>query len=155
MGELETIYNYLELTDSLSTAGQPDEAELAAVARAGFQVVINLAMERDEYSPRDEAGTARALGMEYEHLPVVWTHPTRERFEAFRQAMKRHEGQKVFVHCAANMRVSVFTALYRILELGWTRDEAMGWVQKIWEPNETWQGFIEEMIGPASSERAA
>ncbi len=43
--DIESIYNFLRLDERLITSGQPSEEELAAVARAGFEVVINLALQ--------------------------------------------------------------------------------------------------------------
>ena len=42
------------------------------------------------------------------------------------------------------MRVSVFLALYRILELGWTYTDAMAQVTDVWEPDAVWQAFIQQ-----------
>ena len=42
--DLSTIKDFLQLSDDLATAGQPTEAELAAIAARGFRVVINLAL---------------------------------------------------------------------------------------------------------------
>jgi catechol 2,3-dioxygenase-like lactoylglutathione lyase family enzyme len=42
------IYRYRQATDDLVTSGQPREDELAAIAGAGYQVVINLALH-DEH----------------------------------------------------------------------------------------------------------
>ncbi|MBF0462114.1 MAG: hypothetical protein HQL87_12035 [Magnetococcales bacterium] len=69
MGDtLESIVGYVPLSDSLATAGQPSEGQLAAVAAAGFAVVINLALHDDpRYSLPDEAKTVADLGMEYIH----------------------------------------------------------------------------------------
>jgi hypothetical protein len=33
--------------------------------------------------------------------------------------------------------------LHRILEQGWRREQAMADVRAVWEPDQTWQAFIE------------
>lgn len=146
---LRAIYNYRRLAPDLATAGQPLEEELAAVARTGFEVVVNLALLDAEYSLPDEPGLVRALGMAFEHVPVIWERPTTDDLRRFFDIMRRHRGRRLFVHCAANMRVSVFLALYRILELGWARGEAMAPVHEIWQPNAVWRAFIEQALAQA------
>lgn len=48
----------------------------------------------------------------------------RDQLFAFFAAMDRHRGERVWVHCAANMRVSVFLGLYRVIRQGWERERA-------------------------------
>jgi protein tyrosine phosphatase (PTP) superfamily phosphohydrolase (DUF442 family) len=153
---LESIVRFVALGDTLATAGQPSETQLAAVAGAGFQVVINLALHDDpRYSLRDEASAVASLGMEYVHIPVAFSAPRCGDLSAFFAAMQRAQGRKVFVHCAANKRVCVFVALYRIAREGWPQDKALAAMREVWEPDATWLAFIdrtlqEEAIWPRS-----
>ena len=141
------IYNYLQIDDRLSTAGQPSEEELAAVARDGVEVVINLALHDDpRYSLADETATVAALGMEYVHIPVKFDAPTRDDLDAFFTTMEVHRGRKVLLHCAANKRVTSFLGLYRVLCQKWDVAAAFAPMHTIWEPNPVWAAFIEEML---------
>ena len=142
---LQGIYNYRRLTDLIATAGQPSEEELAAVARAGFEVVVNLALHDAEYSLPDERWTVESLGMRYIHIPVVWERPLHADLERFFEVMDDLAGKHVFIHCAANKRVSAFMALYRQLRQRWALDATMPDVLAIWEPDVVWQQFMEQM----------
>ena len=146
-GVLEEIYNFRWRTPDLATGGQPLEVELRAVAAAQFEVVINLALLDAEYSLADEPGLVRALGMTFFHIPVIWESPTPENSQQFFKLMRQIEGRRVFLHCAANMRVSVFLALYRMLQLGWTYTDAMAQVTDVWEPDAVWLAFIHQALG--------
>jgi len=148
-GVLEHIYNFRWRGPDLATGGQPLEDELHAVAHAGFEVVINLALLDAEYSLPDEPGLARALGLDFFHIPVIWEAPTQENLQQFFRIMHQVQGRKVFLHCAANMRVSVFLALYRMLKLGWSHADAMAQVTDIWEPDSVWQIFIDQALSLA------
>jgi hypothetical protein len=44
------------------------------------------------------------------------------------------------------MRVSAFMYLYRIIHEHINTEEAKQDLQKIWQPNETWQQFIEKVV---------
>ena len=143
---LQGIYNYRRLTDQLATAGQPTEAELAAVAQAGYEVVMNLALHDAEYSLPNERKTVETLGMRYEHIPVAWARPLRSDLERFFGVMDELSDNRVFVHCAANKRVSAFIALHRILRLGWERDAAFAEMHAVWEPDAVWTRFLNDML---------
>ena len=88
-GVLEHIYNFRWRAPDLATGGQPLEDELHAVAQAGFDVVIDLALLDAEYSLPDEPGLARALGMDFFHIPVIWEAPTQENLQQFFRVMQQ------------------------------------------------------------------
>ncbi|MDP3761024.1 MAG: protein tyrosine phosphatase family protein [Ramlibacter sp.] len=146
-GSLAAIHNWRPVDESLATSGQPTMEQLGTIAGAGFTTVINLALHDDaRYSLADEAGAVRELGMAYEHIPVQFAAPTEGDLLAFFAAMDAHRGEKVWVHCAANMRASVFLGLYRVLRQGWARDKAFDVMDSLWEPDEVWAGFIERIL---------
>ena len=142
MDKLNTIYNFLNLSAKLATSGQPLEEELEYISKAGFEVVINLALSDADYSLADEEGSVTKLGMEYIHIPVIWQSPTSDDLDKFFDVMEKYKNKKLFVHCAANMRVSSFVALYRVIKEGWDYSDAVNDVYKIWNPNEIWSDFI-------------
>jgi protein tyrosine phosphatase (PTP) superfamily phosphohydrolase (DUF442 family) len=139
---LNQILNYFPISDNLATAGQPQREQFLDIARAGFTVVINLALTSSDNAIPDEAIAVNNLGMEYIHIPVVWEAPQPGDFERFCKEMVRLRGRKVFVHCALNMRVSAFVYLYRVLEQGANPDEVKWDMLSIWEPEGVWKDFI-------------
>lgn len=151
---LSKIVNVCIVDDRLGTSGQPSEAQLADIAAAGYRVVINLALHDDpRYSLPDERGAVEALGIEYVHIPVVFTAPKDEDVARFFDAMDAHRDQKLWVHCAANYRVSAFLGLYRVLRLGWDRDAAFEQLKSFWEPNEVWRDLIERALATGAGAR--
>ena len=141
---LEDIKNFIAVSEALGTAGQPSEAQLREVADAGFAVVVNLGLLDPRYCLADEAGSVASLGLDYHHIPVDFNAPQPDDLRRFVDAMDASRDKKVFVHCAANYRVSSFVALYGEARLGWTPAEADAHIRKVWEPNETWTRFIAE-----------
>jgi protein tyrosine phosphatase (PTP) superfamily phosphohydrolase (DUF442 family) len=140
---LEDIYNFLPLSDRLATAGQPTSEQYPALAAAAYRVVINLALTDSSNALANEAQIAANLGLEYIHIPVEWDAPTLADFQEFTSAMTARTDRKIFVHCAANKRVSVFVYLYRQIYEGIDAATARLDLIKIWTPNHTWQQFIE------------
>jgi protein tyrosine phosphatase (PTP) superfamily phosphohydrolase (DUF442 family) len=151
---IEDIYNFLQLSDPdparpidrIATAGQPTEIQYPTIEIARYQTVINLALAESTNALPNEAEIAANLGLEYIHIPVIWEAPTLENFEEFTRVMNTRKDRKIFVHCAANMRVSAFMYLYRQLEDGIDAETARVDLAKIWVPNQIWQNFIDRSI---------
>ena len=138
----------MALTDRLLSSGMPTADQLADVAGAGVEVVINLAMPNSEEALPNEAALAGSLGMKYIGIPVEWERPTPQNLVQFMTAMDAHWAAKVLVHCVANYRATGFIALHRILRLGWEPEEALDDVRRIWNPEDypVWKAFIEQGI---------
>lgn len=141
--ELGDIFNHVVISERLHTAGQPTAAQLALVADAGFATVVNLAPHGAENAIRDEAGVVASLGMTYVHIPVAFDDPTEEDFARFVAAVDADPGERVFVHCAANMRVSAFVHRYRTQVLGEDPAVARADLERLWEPFGVWADFLE------------
>ena len=142
---LENIYNYLKISDKIATAGQPSVEEFSHIKQAGYQIVVNLALKDSSNALRNEKEIVEAEGMQYIHIPVIWENPTEDKLQEFIQIMKSNVDKKVFVHCAANKRVSAFIYLYRRSQEGIDEQKAKKDLQQIWIPNETWQQFIQDV----------
>ena len=136
------IHNFRRLSPTLTTSGQPDEAQFAALRDAGVETIINLALSTSPRALPDEAAMLAGLGLRYIHIPVEFTAPTEADFEAFARAMDGLGDTPVHIHCAANYRVSAFLYRYRIGRLGWTEDAARPDLDAIWEPDAVWQNFL-------------
>lgn len=147
---MKDIYNYLKLSETLSCSGMPTAGQLPSVAEAEVKFVVNLATTKSEGWNPDEGKTFQQLGVEYLLIPVDWEHPTRQNLNEFMDAMDAHKDLRVLVHCQANYRATVFIALYRILRLGWKKEDAFVDVRKIWNPEEypLWDAFIEGNLPP-------
>ena len=139
---LSEIYNFLQISDNLASAGLPTEDQLALLQEAGYEVVINLAMPNQPNALTNEAEIVESLGMEYISIPVVFNNPTHENLTRAMDALDAHGAQKCFVHCMANYRVSAFIFLYRVLRLGVPQAEAEVQLHQVWQPNEIWGEFI-------------
>ena len=145
--DLNDIFNFVRLDDRVATSGQPTEQQLGLIKEAGYTTIINLAPKNHENALGNEDELLQALGIRYFHLPVVFTNPTRDDFERFIETFESCDDERVWVHCAANMRVSAFFFKYRVERLGWSEESAKADMDKIWEPGKVmgvWQSFIEE-----------
>lgn len=143
---IEEIYNFLKLSGAIATSGQPTEEQFSAIKEAGYQVIVNLALPESPNALPDEKKVVEAQGMHYVNIPVIWDNPTIEDVARFFNMMEANADKNIFVHCAANKRVSAFMYLYRHLIEGMSKEDARKDLHQIWEPNEIWQKFIEQVI---------
>lgn len=140
--DVEDIVNYREYTATLASSGQPTEAQLDAVADAGFERVVFLAFSDHAESLANEDRLVKGLGMEYAHIPVDWEAPTVSDFNMFAGLMERGTGRKTLVHCQVNFRASAFSFLYRVLYMDVPIDVAKQDMNSVWVPNRRWREFI-------------
>ena len=143
---LSEIYRFRAIGEKLGTAGQPTEPQFQAIQQAGFQAVINLALPTSDNALANEGSIVTGLGMSYVHIPVDFKAPTLEDFQAFSRVMNAFEDRRVFIHCVANMRVSAFIFLHRVLHQGVSASEAQRDLHEIWQPNEVWSRFIQNQL---------
>jgi sugar/nucleoside kinase (ribokinase family)/protein tyrosine phosphatase (PTP) superfamily phosphohydrolase (DUF442 family) len=143
---LTDLINFFQVDDNLATAGQPSHDQLALVKNAGYQLVINLATTGSTSYLADEAEVVGRLGMDYVHIPVAWESPQLADLTAFFNVMEKSCRKKIFIHCAFNLRVSVFLYLYRVLKLRQSREETRTDLLRFWTPDKTWQAFIDRAL---------
>lgn len=146
MSELTQIKDFLQISDSISTAGQPTSGEFSTIKDSGHQTVINLALTDSPGAIANESGIVQDLGLYYVHIPVRWDAPNAKDALRFFEAMNQHIDETIFIHCAANKRVSAFIFLYRVLCLGDEKAIAQQTLHQIWKPNPVWQTFINQML---------
>ncbi|ACK72800.1 protein of unknown function DUF442 [Gloeothece citriformis PCC 7424] len=148
---LQEIKNYYWVNQYLATSGQPTPEQFKIIQDAGYDVVINLALPTSDYAIVNEGAIVTGLGMVYVHIPVVWEAPKLEDIRLFFGVMESLSGRKVWVHCALNMRVSCFVYLYQKLKLNLPEEQASYPMSEIWQPNEVWTQFIEDVKGALSA----
>jgi protein tyrosine phosphatase (PTP) superfamily phosphohydrolase (DUF442 family) len=139
---LDEITNYRWVSERIAASGQPEEHQFKAIAKAGYQVVINLAMPNSENAIPEEGNIVTALTMTYVHIPVPFDAPTAAHLRTFINTMTAFSHQKVWVHCVLNYRVSAFLFQYQRLALHAAPDEAKKVMLPMWQPNAVWQAFM-------------
>ncbi len=127
---------------------------MANASETDFKQILRRELEQrmnrnPRYSLRDEAASVRALGLDYVHIPVQFGAPMESDLEKFFAAMDQYASERIWVHCAANMRVSAFLGLYRTLRQGWPEAQAFALMHDIWQPDPVWSRFIASHLANA------
>ena len=135
-----------QVFDWLWTSGQLSVTDVAALPAAGIDVVINLALPTSSNALPGEAELVTREGICYIQIPVEWDQPEYGQLLHFFGLLRVFAGQRLWVHCAKNMRVSVFIYLYRRLCLNHDETDASYPMREVWVPNAIWQAFIEHAM---------
>jgi protein tyrosine phosphatase (PTP) superfamily phosphohydrolase (DUF442 family) len=139
---IEEITNYMAVSETLASSGQPDEMQFKEIAQAGFDVVINLAMPDSDNSIPEEGYIVTARKMIYVHLPVPFNAPTAGHLRSFFALLDAFEGKKCWVHCVVNYRVSAFMYQYFRLVRKMSTEEAKKVIIAEWNPDQVWRDFM-------------
>ena len=141
--DLSKVFNYHNIDDLFATSGQPNAYQLKLIAENGYDAVINLAPNSVfEGSVINEAEILTANKVKYIHIPVNFNKPKDEDFLKFVNCLEENKDKKIWIHCAANMRVSAFVYKYRRDILKLEDREIIEDMNLIWSPNNVWGSFL-------------
>ena len=142
---IEDIRDYHPINHRLATSGQPTPEQFLAIALAGYKVIINLAVSTSTNALENEGAIVTDLGMVYIHIPVVWEDPKVEDVKLFFKIMQLLDGDRIWIHCTKNMRVSCFIYLWQKHILQLPEAEAKQPMSRIWQPTGVWQQLIQQV----------
>ena len=141
---LREIRNFERATARIGCSGQPKATQFEAIAEAGFQAVINLALADSDDAIAEEGSIVAGLGMSYHHIPVRFDAPTADDLRTFVGVMRALGDRPVWVHCVVNARVSAFLFHYLTHVEGLSAEQATTRLLRRWKPemDEVWQQFM-------------
>jgi len=140
---MQNILNFYQITDRIATSGQPTVEQFPKIREEGYSLIINLAMSDAMNAVPEEEGIIRDLGITHVHIPVPFDKPTVAHLTAFFGIMDAFKNEKVFVHCALNLRVSVFIYKYLVFKGAAPETATTPFLQE-WMPNmdESWKKIL-------------
>src|SRR5215510_5029525 len=124
------IRNFLRIGPNFCTGRQPNMQQLEKLKAEGITTIINL-RTADEYDVAQEEAKAKELGLKYFNIPVVYTAPKEEQATEFLKIMADTKNRPVFIHCTAAIRVGAFWLIKRVIQDGWTFENAEQEAQKV------------------------
>ncbi len=141
--QLSDLKNYQVNSTKMLSSGLPNAEQFETLKAMGVTNVIDLIPgDRTE-----ESNLMKAMELNYHNIQVDWENPTVENFNEYVAVMKQYYSSKgsTLTHCRLNWRGAVFTYLYRVTQLNEPEEQAKLDLLAIWQPNETWQSFIDDV----------
>lgn len=150
---IKEAFNFVAIKPQLTTSGLPTIEQLRGLEAEGYDALINLLPDENEYAVEGESDALAEQSVEYIYIPVDYAVPDANDFAEFKSAMDRLGDKKVHIHCAANYRVSGFYGIYAYQKGEWTRSQAIEHINSLFNPEDypPWPEFIEQAMseGPA------
>ena len=143
---LGEINNFRQYSSQFASAGQPTAEQYRTLRDAGFERVVYLGFSDNPNAVANADQVVKGLGMDYIHIPVDWTNPTKRDFYVFADAMQRDPERQTLLHCQVNARATAFSFLYRVIYEDVPMAEAKADMNTVWQPNETWRDLIFEVL---------
>ena len=143
---LKVLKNYYQISKMIHTSAQPTVDQFSIIKNSNIETIINLAKTDSPNAIENEAEIVSKNSMDYIHIPVDFEKPTATELDSFFNIMEQFSNKNVLIHCAYNWRVSCFIYLYRVVKKNISKDIAEKDMLNVWQPNKTWQIFINNNI---------
>jgi uncharacterized protein (TIGR01244 family) len=122
---LDGVANLARLETTVACAGAIKVDAVPGIKKLGFVSIINL-READEPGanvPAEEAA-AKAVGLNYFHIPFNGQRPTEAAVDAFLAAITSKGAEPAFIHCAGGNRAASMWFVKRLVVDHWSEDRA-------------------------------
>ena len=118
--QLPGVVNLYKINDNLYRNAQPTKQGMENLKKLGIKTIINL---RVFHSDADEI---RGTGLLDEELSVKTWHIEDEDVIRVLRIIRKKDSGPFLIHCEHGAdRTGVMSAMYRIMEQGWSKDEAI------------------------------
>jgi protein tyrosine/serine phosphatase len=118
--QLQGVANLYRVTDYLYRSEQPTAEGMKNLERMGMRTIIDLKVIESD------SDVIRGTGLHLEELSVKPWHIEHENVVRVLQIIRKRENGPFLIHCwKGEDRVGVMIAMFRIIEQGWTKDEAI------------------------------
>ena len=118
--QMPGVGSFYKITDYLYRSEQPTEEGMKHLEKIGIKTIINL---RVFHSDLDNI---KKTGLRIEEVSIKPWHIEDEDVIRVLQIIKKRENGPFLMHCWRGAdRLGLMVAMFRILEQGWTKDEAI------------------------------
>ena len=119
------ITNFTKVDAVVACGGATETSALEGLKNDGFKSVINLRQASEAGANIDEnAARAKALGLNYIHIPFNGQAPESKTVDDFLAAVGNKANQPVFIHCGSANRVGAVWLVKRVLQDRWPVEKA-------------------------------
>lgn len=110
-----------KVDETLYRGAQPSAKQFAAIRAMGVKTVVDL-----RESNTEERAIVGGLGMKYVSIPMTASNANEGHIIEFLKVMSDPANHPVYLHCRLGAdRSGMMHAVYRVVVLGWEKDEAL------------------------------
>jgi protein tyrosine phosphatase (PTP) superfamily phosphohydrolase (DUF442 family) len=141
------------LDQSFATGGQPKDQAYTKAATAGFRSVLSLRTAAEGIDLARERREVEGNKMRYFNIPVNSSSPRPEQADEFLRITRDKANHPMLVTCATVNRVGAFMMILRVVEQGWSVEEAGDEAAKIGLRGDELKKFAKDYIAQQKSKR--
>lgn len=113
------------LNEAIATGAQPTEKAFATAAANGFRSVLSLRTADEGLNLARERSAVESSGLSYFNIPVLSVAPRAEQADQFIRLVKEPANHPMLITCASANRVGAFMMIFRVIEQGWSEEQAL------------------------------
>jgi protein tyrosine phosphatase (PTP) superfamily phosphohydrolase (DUF442 family) len=147
------VRRMLCLDESFATGGQPKDQAYTKAATAGFRSVLSLRRATEGIDLARERMQVEGNKMRYFNIPVNSLSPRPEQADEFLRITRDKTNHPMLVTCATANRVGAFMMILRVVEQGWSVEEAGDEAAKIGLRGDELKKFTRDYIAQQKSKR--
>jgi uncharacterized protein (TIGR01244 family) len=141
------IVNFSKVDAVVACGGATDTAALDGLKADGFKAIINLRTAGEQGANLEQnAARAKELGLKYISIPFSPQSPDPKAVDTFLGEIANKSNQPVYVHCGSASRVGSFWLVKRVLQDGWTIENATAEAKAIGMRGEPLEKFALDYI---------
>jgi protein tyrosine phosphatase (PTP) superfamily phosphohydrolase (DUF442 family) len=141
------------LDESFATGGQPRDDAYFKAAAGGFRSVLSLRTAGEGIDLARERRQVETNKMRYFNIPVNSSSPRPEQADEFLRITRDKTNHPMLVTCATANRVGAFMMILRVLEQGWSLEEAGDEAAKIGLRGDELKKFARDYIAQQKTKR--
>ena len=134
------------LDENLTTGAQPTGNAYINAAASGFHSVLSLRTGNEGIDLARERAQVEGTKMRYFNIPVNSSAPLPEQADEFIRLVKDPSHHPMLINCASANRVGAFMMIYRVVDQGWSEDEALAEAKNIGLRSDTLKKFAQDYI---------
>ncbi len=141
------VPRFLCLNENIATGAQPKAEAFTKLAQQGYRAVLSLRVENEEgFDLKQDRVRAEQAGLRYIHIPFATAAPDTKRIAQFFAAVKEKKNFPLLVYCGSANRVGALWMLYRVVEEGWSEEQALAEAVKIGLTRLELKAFVQSYV---------
>jgi protein tyrosine phosphatase (PTP) superfamily phosphohydrolase (DUF442 family) len=147
------IPRVLCLDENFATGAQPTGDAYAKAAASGFRSVLSLRTANEGIDLGRERAKVESAKMRYFNIPVVSSAPRADQADEFLRLTRDKSNHPMLINCASANRVGAFMMIQRVVDQGWSEEQALNEATKIGLSSDGLKKFAKDYIASQRTRR--
>lgn len=139
------------IDDKPTAGGQPSGQAYAKAAASGYRSILTLRTKKDGVDILRERSMVERQKMRFFNIPVVPNTPRPAQADEFLALVRDKANHPMLVNCAFAERVAPLMMIFRIVEQGWSKEQALEEATRMGLSKEPLKKFAESYLARRKS----